>query len=604
MHFAAEAWLLALASAPLLVVLLRWRDSRVRRALARLFGARAARHVEGAAVRWRPWRRFLLVAGVACLSLALGRPQWGAHELVVRERGTDLVVAFDVSNSMLAADVTPSRIARARGALDIFLGSLDRGRVGLVLFAGAAYVQCPLTLDLGTARQFLRQAEPDMITAQGTSLAQALATSRALLERGGGAAAGAARRAIVLVTDGEDFEGGWESEAQACREAGVVVLPVAVGDPRGGLIPITDDRGRSAGYLKDDEGRVVLTRPEQATLTRLAELTGGAVLTIGQSGLDPVRLRALIARLGQRDLDERRIAAYEERFQWPLALALLCLALRELLHPRRRGVGRVAGAHALGALALMLALATAGSALASPLRPAGAAQADRARALGEQGRWEEALREFETARALNPDDPRLALGVGTALTNLGRVPEAVSEFRRAAALAAEPRVRADALYDGGTALLAQKDADAGAADLLRESLALDPGRDDALRNLEVALRRLAQPPQASQSGGQDQEGDESAAKSAEGQQQPPPEGQTQPSAQTPPPDGGNDDGRPRNERRPGDDQPDGDRDRNSGDMSREQALELLRALDRDEAELRRSVQKRLQGQPEGSGKRW
>ncbi len=666
MRFAAHGWLFLLAVLPLLWLLWRVGDGRARRALHTLLGPRAAEHVEGERPRLRARRRLLLLVAGGALVLALARPQWGAREVTIRERGTDVVIALDISNSMLAEDVAPSRLLQARIGLDSFLARLGRGRVGLVLFAGASFVQCPLTLDHATARLFLGQAEPDMITAQGTGIAQALATSRELLERGAGAGVATARRAIILVSDGEDFGGGWEAEAGRCRQADVAILAVPVGEPRGGLLPLRDAAGRASGYLKDDAGQVVLSRADPAVLEQLARATDGAVLPSGPAGIDVDGLRAEVLRLGERDLVERRIAAYAERFVWPLGLALICLVARDLLFllPRRRlasavGEPRVSagaararwrrrrGAAPVGMIGLALLILAASGARAAPtppgLRPPGAVEADRGRALYREGRYEEALLAFNSARALNPNDPRLTLAVGETLARLGRSPEAVDEFRRAAARADGPDLRAESLYNAGTSLLAAGQTEA-AAKALRQSLALDPGREDALRNLEIALREAARQAPSPGEQSQPQKGDDSSqdkeAGSPQSGQDPSSGGEpssSQPSpaegsAGSPTPESRNDEPRSGAEGGAADTpSPDAAPPAGSsgasggqegapsssaeaasaaggragpGEMTRDQALDLLRALDRDEMELRRSVQKRVKVAQGAGGKRW
>jgi Ca-activated chloride channel family protein len=654
MRFAAQGWLFLLTVLPLLWLLWRVGDGRARRALHTLLGPRAAEHVEGERPRLRARRRILLLMAGGALVLALARPQWGAREVTIRERGTDVVIALDISNSMLAEDVAPSRLLQARASLDSFLGRLGRGRVGLVLFAGASFVQCPLTLDHATARLFLGQAAPDMITAQGTGIAQALATARELLERGAGAGVATARRAIILVSDGEDFGGGWEAEAGRCREADVAILAVPVGDPRGGLLPLRDAAGRAAGYLKDDAGQVVLSRADPAVLEQLARITDGAVLPSGPAGLEVDRLRAEVLRLGERDLVERRIAAYAERFIWPLGLALFCLVARELLFllPRRRptstaegSVGREPrvsagaararwrrrrGVAPVGMIGLALLILAASGARAAPtppgLRPPGAVEADRGRALYREGRYEEALLAFTSARALNPNDPRLTLAVGETLARLGRSPEAVDEFRRAAARADRPDLRAESLYNAGTSLLAAGQTEA-AVKALRQSLTLDPGREDALRNLEIALREAARQAPSPGEQGQPQQGNDSSQDKEAGSPQAGQDASAggEPSSSQPAPSEGSAGSQPPESRN--DEPRSGAEDgaaggqegapsaaaeaasaaggsAGPGEMTRDQALDLLRALDRDEMELRRSVQKRVKGTPGAGGKQW
>jgi len=607
-RFAAGQWLLLLGSVPVLWLFMRWGDGRARRLLAALLGPRAGEHVEHMPPSARQWRRFFLLAGIALLILALARPQWGAHEVVVQQRGTDVVIALDISNSMRAEDVVPSRLARARAELGTFLETFDRGRIGLVLFAGQAFVQCPLTLDLGTARLFLRMADPDMISAQGTALESALSVSADLLVGGAGESAAGVRRAILLATDGEDLEGGWQDAAEHCRELGITVIPIGVGEETGGLIPLPGDTPEAAGYLKDAEGNVVMSRLDLASLQRLADYGEGVVFRIGAQGLDSETLQALVAGLGERELDGRHITQYEERFVWPLILAFASLWARTLV--RARSVRRSPMVPAFGLAFLVLAIAPA-PATAAVLTPPGAAAVTRGLESYRTGDYETALEAFLEARALDPDDPRLALAVGEAMSRLERHEEAAREFSRVMSLTDDPELRAEALYNAGTDALAAGDP-ARALEQLRRALNIEPERIDTLRNLEYAMRLLEQPPpeqsqesqdgqqgdqddqpqdgQQNQHGEQQQDGQQQEQQGEAGEQQ---EGQRQEQSQPEPQQA--EDAPPESAESAQED---------AEEISQERALSILKALDRDEEELRRSLQKRLKGREAASGKRW
>ena len=220
MRFAQEIWLYFVPALLLLWLVLRATDRRAAGRLRQLLGPHAADHVENASPRLVTWRRFLFFAGMFLLLLALARPQWGASEVTVTQRGSDIVIALDISNSMIAEDVLPNRMERAKTELGSFLARLQDSRVGLVFFAGSAFVQCPLTLDYGTSDIFLKMAGPDMLSEQGTAIAAALAASRDLLRKGREGSPSGSFQAILLVTDGEDLEGKWEEEAKACRHQG------------------------------------------------------------------------------------------------------------------------------------------------------------------------------------------------------------------------------------------------------------------------------------------------------------------------------------------------------------------------------------------------
>ncbi len=612
MRFGAQPWLWVVPLLPVLWLALRLWEGRSRSGLRRLLGERAPEHVEGRHAALLGWDRFLLLAGLFWLLIALARPQWGASEVTVTQRGSDVVVALDISNSMLAQDVAPSRLERAKTELGSFLGRVQESRIGLVFFAGAAFVQCPLTLDYGTAEMFLKMADTELLSEQGTNIGAALATARQLLAKGRDGEAADGFQAILLVTDGEDLEGDWEKEAEACRKDGIRVIPVGVGSTEGGLIPAMDRSGRPAGYQKDDEGNVVTTHLNLEALEKLGAMGDAGTFRLGIDGLAGDRLYRELQRLGRRDLEDRRVSAYQERFIWPLSLAILCFLLRLGLRPRRGAV--------VGVLAGMLLL-VGGQALAAPdLVRAGAAAAAEGRRFYGEGDYEKALSAFEGAVVQAPDDPELSLAVGETLFRLERYPEAMREFERALALTDDPVLRAEALYNRGTTALSSGDAQA-AAKALRESLALAPEQSDALVNLEAALRQMEQQQKQDQQDQNEEKQDEQKQdeqkqdeqkqdeqkqdeqkrdeqkqdqqKQDDQQQQQQDQQQQQEQQQ-----------QQQDQQQQQQEQQQQEKDGAAPELTDEQAAQILKALDRDEEELKRSLQKRVQGGRPKSGKRW
>lgn len=270
------------------------------------------------------------LVALGLLVLAAARPQWGASEVEVEQEGVDLVVALDISRSMLAEDVKPNRLDRAKLEIGELVETLDGDRVGLVFFAGAAFPQCPLTVDYAAARLFLSQADPSMIGAQGTDLSSALFTALELFEDDGGRA-----RLILVVTDGEDFGDDLEAATEALREQQVTLYAVGMGTPDGAPIPEVDDRGRRDGFVRDVEGRVVMSRLQESALLGLVGATEGAYARADRGGLDVERLRAEIAAVEGSAVRAQRIVSYQERYAWPLAAALLLLVVEGFLRDRR-----------------------------------------------------------------------------------------------------------------------------------------------------------------------------------------------------------------------------------------------------------------------------
>jgi Ca-activated chloride channel family protein len=279
----------------------------------------------------------LLLLGTAFLAVALARPQWGKKIEEVRRRGVDVIIGMDVSNSMLAEDVKPSRLARAREEVASLVDSLEGDRVGLVAFAGQAYVACPLTLDYAAAKIFLDVLDPGLVPVQGTSLAE-------VIRRSGEAFGSKEKRykVLVLITDGENTDRQQDSLAAARQAAneGVVIYTLGVGTGAGSPIPLRKPDGAVTGYKQDRKGRIVTSRLDPVRLAEIAEATGGRYLPLTPEGREIREIQDRIAKMEQREVGARFITTFEERYQIPLALALGALILEaglgERLYPRRR----------------------------------------------------------------------------------------------------------------------------------------------------------------------------------------------------------------------------------------------------------------------------
>jgi Ca-activated chloride channel family protein len=332
MHFARSEILWLFWALPALVLLLALWRRRARRLLARfvdpVLSARMSASVDGAA---RFWRSALRVAALTLLILAASRPQWGASEVEVEQEGIDVVVALDISRSMLAEDVKPSRLARAKAELSGLIDSFSGDRVGLVFFAGAAFIQCPLTVDYAAARLFLSQADPGMISAQGTSISSAVATAVDLFDDEGGRS-----KVVLVVTDGEDFEGGLEEVRGRLEDEGIALYAVGIGTAEGAPIPRYDDFGRREGFVRDRDGNVVISRLEERELISMVQSTGGVYARAGSGGLDVDRLRREIEALEGSAYRAQRVVSYQERFMLPLAAGLVLLLVEPFLRDRKR----------------------------------------------------------------------------------------------------------------------------------------------------------------------------------------------------------------------------------------------------------------------------
>jgi Ca-activated chloride channel family protein len=281
-------------------------------------------------------RASFLGTALLLLFVAASGPQCGERTEIVKRTGADLVVALDASTSMLARDVKPSRIERARLEVGALFDRVRGDRVGLVVFAGEAFVQCPLTIDYNAAKLFLRSVEPGAMPQQGTAIGSALREARRLLEEG---ARGDAAKVVLVVSDGEDQEGDALQAAKELNDAGIRVYTVAVGSEAGEPIPLADADGKPAGYKKDREGRTVLTRTNVAALREIASAGGGTLLGAATGGdLGVLALVDELARMQRGEFESRLSVQYDDRYPlvaWP-AFALMCAAAALGEGPLRR----------------------------------------------------------------------------------------------------------------------------------------------------------------------------------------------------------------------------------------------------------------------------
>lgn len=272
-------------------------------------------------------RRIVFLLALTLLIVAWARPRWGYQWRDVKRRGVDIVVALDVSKSMLAEDMSPNRLQRAQREIIDLLRMLRGDRVGLVAFSGGAFLQCPLTVDYGAVEMFLGEMSPDLFTQQGTSLGDAIRVSLKALEQGSPDDTHA--RAIILITDGEDQGSDPMGAAAEAAKKSVPIFTIGLGAPEGA--PIPEEGG---GFKKDDAGRVVVSKLDETLLKDIAAKTGGLYVrsTTGDADWNAI-YKERLAPKASADGTTTREREFFERFQWPLALALFLLLWE--VRPRR-----------------------------------------------------------------------------------------------------------------------------------------------------------------------------------------------------------------------------------------------------------------------------
>ena len=327
-------WLLTLL--PVLVVVALWAAAARCRDLSRFAGTvMKARLTQDVSTARQYWKQGLVVVGIAFLVGALVRPQFGTRLEMAERRGVDVVVCLDVSRSMLAEDVRPNRLERARHQVGELLRGLQGDRVGLVLFAGKAFVQCPLTLDHGALHMLLAGADAGTFPVQGTALAHAIRVARSCFEAGD-----RQDRVIVLFTDGEEHVGSALAEAEASAIDGIRIYAVGLGTPDGDLIPV--HRADCLEYHRDAHGNYVRTRLAERSLKEVALAANGAYYRTTVAGGEIRHIGKAIGTMEQKQLGGERATRYEERYRIPLFMAIVCFAAEAMLtdRVRRRGEWR------------------------------------------------------------------------------------------------------------------------------------------------------------------------------------------------------------------------------------------------------------------------
>ena len=330
-HFAEPGWLWLAFLAPLCVVLLHRYARWARKRQLALF---AAPHLlEELLASHSPARRaaknLLLVVGIMAMGLALARPQWGETTEVSEALGEDILFLLDCSKSMLATDVRPSRLERAKYAILDFVQKHGRGRVGLVAFAGQGFLQCPLTFDYDAFRDALMAVDERTIPVAGTDIGSALDEGFIAMEKND------RRKLMVLITDGEDLEKGGVKTAQTLAEKGIVVYAVGVGTAAGSPIQIMNDRG-SLDYIRDPDGKVVVSRLDDATLTAIAQATHGSYHPLGSLGEGLNEVRRIVENSSTTHESSRLRKLGVDRFHLFVAGAAFLLVLESLIGTRRK----------------------------------------------------------------------------------------------------------------------------------------------------------------------------------------------------------------------------------------------------------------------------
>jgi Ca-activated chloride channel homolog len=623
MSFARPDLLFLVLLAPLLLAAAVLLHGRRRRRIAGALGEpRLLARLGGDALLRFPVSRLLLVplAG-ACLALAAAGPQWGFTAVEGRAQSLNIVLAADVSKSMLAPDLEPNRLERARLFTRRLLRELPGDRFGLVAFAGHAYVLSPLTVDHSALQLYIDALDPHMMSEGGSSIAAALNQASDLVR----ASDAAGDRVVVLLTDGEDNAQGIDAvraAADRTARAGVRVIAVGIGTTRGSTIPEVDPvTGLDVGVVRDEYGEVVLSRLDEDALRMIASRTGGSYVRLDDAGAVG-RVVAELHGLQRGAGDQLSRLQPRDRFALFVALALLLLALDALIAVAQRSRRTVAGvsyaeapvpgSEAAAAVAASADAAAAGGAAGGSSESGGRrgtggrrgraaalvavlavslgfgiGDIERGNRLYREGRYEEAVEAYQRALDAGRRTPELRYNLGTALLALGRFDEAEQHLQTALE-GVDPELRRRSFYNLGNRFLldgrAEQDLQRqgglldAAIEAYRRALRLAPADVQAKWNLELALRDREENEQQQQQQPQQQDQDPQSDQDDEQQRQDLP-GAGSAAGQAPSQAGEGADPGSDAEERP---------------MSREQADRILSAIEQDERELAREKLQRGQ----------
>ena len=312
------------AMAVLFEVMIRKRGRMMARFGSAMAVKRLAPEVSVARLRVKFW---LFAVAFALLVVAAARPQMGSKLREVEREGVEIMVALDVSNSMLASDFSPNRLERTKYAVSRVIEGLSEERIGVVVFAGDAYVQLPITSDYLTARNFVERISPTQVTKQGTAIGAALdlATSAFSSDSEGS-------RVVILVTDGENHEDDALKAAERAAERGVKVYTIGIGTPEGAPININGD------FIRDSEGEIVVSKLDETTLQKIAATTEGAYIRATSASVGVQEIVDMINRTEKSKFKTEIFEEYDEKYHIPLVAALVLLLVELVVLPRRNRV--------------------------------------------------------------------------------------------------------------------------------------------------------------------------------------------------------------------------------------------------------------------------
>ena len=498
MTFGAPQWLWGLFLIPLLIALFIRSERRGLKRLQEFVAARLLPQLAGTVNRPRRILRFALqLLGLALAIVSLAQPRWGYTFEDVKRKGLDLLIAVDTSRSMLSNDVQPTRLDRVKLAIQDLISQLQGDRVGLIAFAGRAFLQAPLTIDYEAVVEAVNDLDTKTIPEGGTNISSAITLAT---QSFGKSAMG--NRALVIFTDGEELSGDAVKTAKEAADAGVRIFTVGVGTPQGSLIPVTGDDGQTS-FVKDSSGQVVKSKLDDKRLREIAQTTVGFYVHLenGPRTMQQIQNEGL-AKMQAAEMDVRLSRRPIERYEWPLGAALIALALSILIPERKRARQRAYAATP----AREAARGVAGPAAAAALLVVFLSSSAFATAPGldayRSGKFEDAYSQFQEALKTHPQsraEDKLQFDSGAAAYKLKDYSKALESFSQAL-LSRDTALQSKGHYNLGNTLYqrgeTQKSDDkklsdwTNALDHYEQTLKLEPQNQEAKDNYDYVKRKI------------------------------------------------------------------------------------------------------------------
>lgn len=482
-RFEDPVYLYLLVLIPILA-LVRFVTSRNRKKRLRRFGNLSlVKELMPDVSRWRPLVKFwLLQAALSLIIIMLARPQMGTKISHEKRTGIETIIAMDISNSMLAEDIVPSRLDRSKMIVENLVDKFSNDKIGLIVFAGDAFVQLPITSDYVSAKMFLSNIDPSMIATQGTDIAGAIdmATHSFTQDKEVG-------KAVIIITDGEDHEGGALEAAKAAKSAGMRVYVLGVGSTQGAPIPVPG----TGDYMKDNTGNTVMSALNEQMCREVAQAGGGAFIHVENNSRAQDQLDAELDKLSKKEIDSTVYSDFDEQFMAFAILALLLLiaeiCILESKNPLFQHVSLFRRGKQIPTSRLLLLLFMSIAYSFSPLTAQ--AQTDRQylRQGNKQfraGNYADAEVSYRKALEKNDRNPQVLFNLGNSLMAQRKDSAAIVEFEKATKIETTP-LRKSMSYHNMGVICQQHQMWGEAIEAYKQSLRLNPNDDETRYNLQL-----------------------------------------------------------------------------------------------------------------------